>query len=287
VRRAAEGASKTHYQVSEIFLPVNGPEDDEKVRQTMLGIIQQLHNGALFPDVAREFSRNPSAAAGGDIGWVYDGQLDAAVNTALGKMKKGELSEPIRGAGGYYLVGMRDRQEPLGTNVAVEETVAPTTPPGTLPLARLLLPTGGATQAQIDNVMRTAAQIQANVTNCADLEKVHQQLTGSVYADLGTVTLSDLSPDIQKSLAQTKSGEIAPPTASPAGIELIARCDKRAGPPRTAFTMPTREQIEVELFQDQMAVLARRYLRELRRDANIQERGPSGQIVDAALATVH
>jgi peptidyl-prolyl cis-trans isomerase SurA len=288
MRRAAEGATKTHYEVLEIFMPSGGgPEQDEKVRQTVEGIVTQLHNGSTFADVAREYSRSPSAAAGGDIGWVYDGQLDKPLNDALSKMKRGDLSPPIKGAGGYYLLALRDRQEPLGTNVSVEEAVAPSGPPGTLPLARLSLPTVGASQEILDNVMKIAMQIQQNVPSCEDLAKVQKQLPNSVYTDLGNQTLADLSPEIQKALAATKSGEIAQPVVSPVGIEIIARCDKRAGPPRTAFTMPTREQVSVGLFQDRMATLARRYLSELRRDATIRERGADGQIVDAALATVH
>ncbi len=36
--------------------------------------------------------------------------------------------------------------------------------------------------------------------------------------------------------------------------------------------MPTRQQIEDQLFQNQISALARRYLRDLKRAANIQVR---------------
>ena len=36
--------------------------------------------------------------------------------------------------------------------------------------------------------------------------------------------------------------------------------------------MPTRSQVEDQLFQNQIAALARRYLRDLKRGANIQVR---------------
>ena len=39
--------------------------------------------------------------------------------------------------------------------------------------------------------------------------------------------------------------------------------------------MPTRQAVEVQLFQNQIAALARRYLRDLKRDANIQVRDDS------------
>ena len=58
------------------------------------------------------------------------------------------------------------------------------------------------------------------------------------------------------------------------GIELIGRCDKRIEV-KTAYVMPTRSQVEDQLFQNQIAALARRYLRDLKRDANIQVRDES------------
>ena len=61
---------------------------------------------------------------------------------------------------------------------------------------------------------------------------------------------------------------------SEAGIELIARCDKRIEI-KTAYVMPTRAQVEDRLFESQIAALARRYLRDLKRDANIQVRDDS------------
>ena len=39
--------------------------------------------------------------------------------------------------------------------------------------------------------------------------------------------------------------------------------------------MPTRDQIRDQLFQNQIATMARRYLRDLKRDANIQVRDNS------------
>ena len=44
---------------------------------------------------------------------------------------------------------------------------------------------------------------------------------------------------------------------------------------KTAYVMPTRGQVEDQLFQSQIAALARRYLRDLKRDANIQVRDDS------------
>jgi peptidyl-prolyl cis-trans isomerase SurA len=100
-------------------------------------------------------------------------------------------------------------------------------------------------------------------------------MKGSVYMNLGDTKLSDLSPEIQKALASTHPGDVAMPFVSEAGVEIIARCDKRVVT-TTAYVIPTRNQVEEQLFDQQISAFARRYLRDLKRDANIQVRDEHG-----------
>ncbi len=285
MRRAAEGANKPHYRVSEIFLAVDRPEEDAKVKADIEDIEKKIRAGGQFRIMARQFSRNPSATAGGDIGWVYDGQLDPELNGAIATLKLGELGHPVRARGGWYLLGLQDRQEPLGTNVNVVEATEPSGPPGTLPLARLLLPLPPNTpQEMVENTMKAAMQVRQVADSCEALEKIAQDpiLKGSVFMKLGNPLLTDLHPELQKALAQTKAGEAAMPVQLDAGVEILVRCDKRAPPPRTVFKLPTRQEVENRLFNEQIAALARRFMRDLKRDTAI-ERESDSAVVDAAL----
>ena len=272
--RLAEGAHKAHYHVMEIFVPVDNPEQDAKVKKDAEEIVAQLKQGAPFPMVARQFSQHPTAATGGDIGWVYDGQLAPELNSAVAKLELGQITPPIRSTGGYYVLALRERQEPLGTKVNVEPT-GPTGPAGNLPLARLLLPVDPRSPKNIlEQAMTVANQVREHYAGCENLEEIHKKLPGSVFMKLGDAKLADLSPQIQTAMKDSKPGDAAAPFMSEAGVELITRCDKRP-PQLTAYTLPTRQQVEDELFQSQIAALARRYLRDLRRDANIQVRDDS------------
>ncbi len=302
MRRDSEGASKTHYRVMEIYLPVDNLGDaakDAEVKKQIDDINAKVRAGnVLFRNLAQQYSRDPSAAAGGDIGWVYDGQLDPDLNAALATMRNGELSQPVRAKGGWYLLGLQERQEPMGTNVSVPVTTAYSGPPGTLPLARLLLPVPRNIPAeQVQNLLANAERIREATASCEMLEKISQdkQLQGSIFmnplkfaklvnpsTNEGFIKLSDVSEQIQKALADSKPGDVAAPFQSDAGIELIARCDPRPPPPRTAFAPRKRDDIQEELFQEQIAAMARRFMRDLKRDANIQERNDSA-VMDAAL----
>jgi len=269
--RYAEGADKPHYLVSEIFFPVDNPDKDAEAHKTAAGVEEQLKAGGNFALVARQFSQSPSAASGGDIGWVHEGQLAPELNAALTKMAVNTLSPPIRSIGGYYIISLRARQEPMGTKIATPQEAA-TSPDSTLPLARLLLPLGNAPSKEvIASAMKIAANLRNAYSGCEMLEKMPAQISGAVYMNLGNMKVGDLSPEIQKALAATHSGEAAIPFVSDAGIELIGRCDKKVVV-QTAYVMPTRQDVENQLFQQQISAMARRYMRTLRRGVDVEVR---------------
>jgi peptidyl-prolyl cis-trans isomerase SurA len=270
-QRYADGATKPHFLVNEIFLPVTNPEQDADVLKNAQGIVGQIQAGASFGAVAHQFSQNPAAAQGGAIGWVHEGQLAPELNDALTKMTPGSLSSPIRSAGGYFILNLQARQEPLGTRIA-DVTTQATNPDGTLPLSRLLLPLGANPSKEVVEAgMQAAMEIHNGFSGCDRLKALADKMTGSVFMDLGNMKPADLAPDIQKALAQTHSGETTLPLRSDAGVEVIARCDKRVEV-QTAYQMPTRDQVASELFDLQISALAQRYMRDLKRDADVEVR---------------
>ena len=94
---------------------------------------------------------------------------------------------------------------------------------------------------------------------------------GSVYNRLGQMKPGDLSGDLREALLKSQPGQIVPPFFSPAGLEMIMRCDP---PParRVAFKLPSREDLQQQLFAQQITILGRSYLRDLRRDAVVETR---------------
>ena len=267
--RLAEGANKTHFLVSSIFLGVENPDVDAKVLKDAQDIHAQLTAGANFGTVARQFSQSPTAAAGGDLGWVYQGQLPSELDQTLEKMEVGQVSDPIRSVGGYYILGLRDKA--LGANVVLPDP-ATLKPVGPLTVARVLLPLPpNAPKPYQENAMKLAVQIHDHVNGCEMLPKMAEQVRGLVYQDLQKMGLkiTDLSTDIQAAIAKAGPGEATPPFSSPAGIEMMVRCDRKA-PEQHKFNLPNRQQVEESLFDDQITMLSRRYIRDLRRNANVE-----------------
>ena len=269
--RMAEGANKAHFLVLEIFLPVDNPDQDEKVLKDAQNLVTQIQGGAPFNAIARQFSQSPSAAGGGDIGLVYDGQLAPELNQALEKMKTGDMSQPIRSTGGYYILLLRQRLEPADAEI-VEADPTSVALPASLPLARLLLPVPPTSKKELlDQALKFAENIRQNISNCQILPKIAEKIPHSVYQDLGMMKLSDLSQQIRDVLAKTEPGGAAAPFMSAAGVELFVRCDK-AIVKKQKFILPSRDEVEHQLFNEQISAMARRYDRDLRRNADIEVR---------------
>jgi peptidyl-prolyl cis-trans isomerase SurA len=269
--RIKQAANKPHFLVSEIFQAVDSPEQDAKVQKDMADLDNQIQLGAPFSAVARQFSQNPTAAASGDLGWIQEGQLPAALEGRLKTMSVGDVSEPIRAAGGYYILQLRDKQQPAGTKLP-DAPQAAASAPGTLPLVRVLIPIGPKPAKDLaEHAMQAAGVLRTHIRDCTRARDVVSHMPGAVYMNLGTMRIADLSADMQAAIAKTGPGETTAPFPSPAGVEVIVRCDK-AAPKESVVVIPTRDQVEQQLYEQQMTVLARRYMRDLRREADVETR---------------
>jgi peptidyl-prolyl cis-trans isomerase SurA len=73
---------------------------------------QELVRGAEFSDVAKRYSEDASAEAGGLIGWVARGELMPELNAALFNLtgQPRDFSTPIRTSLGYHLVKVGQRR---------------------------------------------------------------------------------------------------------------------------------------------------------------------------------
>jgi peptidyl-prolyl cis-trans isomerase SurA len=271
--RIAAGAHKPHFLVSEIFLAVDTPEQDAKVLKDAQNLESQIQQGAQFATVARQFSQTPTAADGGNMGIVVEGQMPSAeLNAALAKLHPGEVSPPIRSTGGYYILYLRARQEPVGTKIPDAAQQKPEDPNAPIPLARLLLPIGSRPAPQLlKNAVRMAEVLRQHIEGCAHLQELISHVPGAQYYNLGDMRPSDMSTAMRTEVLNAGAGEPTQPFQDAAGIELIVRCDK-AVPKILPFVMPTRDEVEQQLFEEQVGVMARRYLRDLRRDADIETR---------------
>jgi len=72
---------------------------------------RQIEAGSRsFEDIARQYSEDGSAAAGGDLGWSNPGQMVPEFETAMNALAPGGLSEPVVSRFGVHLIQVLERR---------------------------------------------------------------------------------------------------------------------------------------------------------------------------------
>jgi len=68
------------------------------------------NNAAKFEDLARLVSNDGSAAKGGDLGWLYPGDIVPEFEAAMNSLKIGEVSQPVETSFGIHLIEVLERK---------------------------------------------------------------------------------------------------------------------------------------------------------------------------------
>ncbi len=120
--RLRAASAQEQYQLSEIFLFAPLPEDREQALTAAASIKEQLEAGAPFTLAAQRFSSAPTAATGGDMGWVTLGDLQGARAEAIKAMSGPGLTDPITVDDGVYLMAITAKREPSQRTSRVDLT---------------------------------------------------------------------------------------------------------------------------------------------------------------------
>jgi peptidyl-prolyl cis-trans isomerase SurA len=265
MKRLKEHADEPQVRVAEIFLAVDNPSQDAEVRQLAEKLTDQMKQGARFSAVAQQFSQSATAAVGGDIGWVRADQLPPDLGKAVGGMKQGELSAPIRTSGGYYLLLVLDRRNGAAGSGAAGGGAADLV----YDLVQVVFP---LPQTASDAAKRAAvveAQgVRAAAKNCADMLRIGKEKAPQLSSE-GKLRESEISPQMRGLLAKLAIGQPSEPILQRNGIGVIMVCSKGAA---KAAAPASREDLFETLLKQKLDTVSRRYLRDLRRAAYVDVR---------------
>lgn len=254
-RRYNEEQAKPQFEVSEVFIDAARVGGQDVALNGARQLVAQLQQGAPFAAVARQFSASPTAANGGDAGWVSAGTLPKEVDAALDQLRAGQLSAPIPVENGVYIVYLRNKR--AGADAALVN----------LKQVAISLP-NNASAGQVDAARAKLEALRPQVTGCDSVETVAGKVDGVMVNDLGESELKDLTPTFQEAIKLLNVGQASAPIRTAGGFHLVTLCGKRAA----GATQPTTAQIEGRLRDEQLALISRRYLRDLRNSATIETR---------------
>jgi peptidyl-prolyl cis-trans isomerase SurA len=253
VDRIAASRGNTRRHVSEIFLAVDTAVDKSRVRANAERLFEQLRAGANFGALARQFSESAAAARGGDLGWVQEGQLSEELDQALARMAPGQLSRPIRTIGGFHILLLRNQRKVSLGEVTVDLTQIV-----------FALPEGASAEQQQEASAR-AADARQRISDCSGLDELAREIGSPGSGDLGTLKLSDLSPDLRKAVKDLPIGQPSQPHLIQGNMTLLVVCGREE-------SGIDRKRIHQRLVLERLDMLARRYMRDLRRSANVDIR---------------
>ncbi len=259
IERLASGQGRTENLLAEIFLAVDSPEQDDEVRQTAMGLIEQMVRGAPFAAVARQFSQSAAAGSGGDIGWIQSGEFEDAINSAIEALRPGQITPPMRSISGYYLYLLRDRRSTAGPQ------------PGDVmvSLAQVALPLpANPKPSDVESQSSLLRQVREVVSGCADLERATKELRGQYLPASQRLKISDLNPAIRPVVGNLKIGELSDPMPAQGGVIALMVCERE----QPKVNLPSRDEISDGLTRQRLDLVARRYLRDLRRAAVVDIR---------------
>lgn len=93
-----------------ILIKVNELVSSDEARHKLVGLKERLDNGADFAELARLYSNDLSAAKGGDLGWLYQGDTVPDFERAMDALKPGEFSAPVQSPFGWHLIQVLERK---------------------------------------------------------------------------------------------------------------------------------------------------------------------------------
>jgi peptidyl-prolyl cis-trans isomerase SurA len=108
-----EFLSGVELRVRHVFLqlPAGAPAAEEaRVRARAEQLVARLRAGEDFARLAREVSQGPSAADGGDLGWLARGVVQPEVERAAFALETGKVSDPIRARNGFQILKVEARR---------------------------------------------------------------------------------------------------------------------------------------------------------------------------------
>ncbi len=254
-----QSKGQTEILMSEIFLPVDVPEQEDELRLTAERLAGDIRNGTPFGVVARQYSQGVTAHSGGDVGWIQSGQLAAEIGQAIAIMDPGQVSPPIRTADGYYIVGLRDTRKIL---TADRDDVK-------MALKQIVLPlTANAGQDEQAAQHELATTIRSTIGDCGDVDRIARDLNSPDSGDLGTIRLGELPANFRAAVENLSVDQASVPVVTDSGVHVLVVCERT----EPNVGLPDRRAVENRLLRVRLAVMARRYLHNLRRDAVVEFR---------------
>jgi len=244
---------QVEYEINEIVLPVETPKDDAKARALANKLTAELTKGADFKKIARQFSQAASASNGGAVGWLAENQIPKELMSEIRKVGPNKIIGPVKSVEGYFILridGARDADTTSDTQIIglrhYEVALDPKAP-----------------QTGFDKL----ASVNDPIRGCQD-SQAYADSIGVKLQDYGSLPLKELQPSIRKLVSGLPVGRYSEPLNTGESVVAFLVCSKT-----DTSQLPDdvqRDRAREVLFRRKTELQSRTYLRDLRRNTNIE-----------------
>ncbi|MDX2222643.1 MAG: peptidylprolyl isomerase [Rhodospirillaceae bacterium] len=253
--KASQG--KPEHLLSEIFLPLNAGGSEADVQQLAFRLVEQARAGTPFPALAQQFSQSPTAAVGGDLGWVLQGDLEDELDRAVAAMEPNEISDPVRSVSGYHILALRGRRA----------AGAPDPLMAVVTLSQIYLPTLGGRALTPDQLAQATTAVATQAGSCEQMNALAERVGGPGSGPIEPVRVGGLPEAVGTVVAQLPVGRVSPPIEITGARLFVMVCSREED-----TGIPSEDQVLAKLENDRLENVARQRLRDLRRQAIIDVR---------------
>ncbi|MGB2270749.1 MAG: peptidylprolyl isomerase [Candidatus Micropelagos thuwalensis] len=252
LERAEAAMNQDRVNINEILLLANNQLDGQRLMSEAAQIVQQLRAGINFGAVARQFSAASSSASGGNLGWIPVNQLDENIVPIIENMAAGDISDPIETSAGIYIVQLNSKQQSGGID------------PMRNLFDLLIITYDVATEGHLAKL----ESLRDSFTTCKNTEAKAKEMDARNVTRTGQVELRRFPKNLQSEISTTEAGQVIGPKKNEKIAEMVVVCDRKDDQGATI----SRDAIENNLYSQRLAIMARRHLRELRRDSIVEYR---------------
>jgi peptidyl-prolyl cis-trans isomerase SurA len=257
IKNMEANKGQDEFRLGEIFLPATTETENDVMAQAN-NIASQIRAGASFVAYARQYSQSATAALGGDRGWVRASQLSQLLRDAVSTATPGSLVGPIRAPGGVFIMVMAEKRKMLAAN-PLDATV-------TMKQISVPLPKDKS-RAEQEKAVQALAKQSKVMTGCGRAADLAASLGGKA-TDMPPQKIGNLPKGLHQAIADLQIGQSTPPF----GTENDARVLMLCGRDEAQENLPSFDEVYAQINEERISLMARRYMRDLRRDAIVDYR---------------
>ena len=215
-------------------------------------LIGEINRGADFDAVAQQFSAAPSASQGGDLSWLSPGDMRPEIEAAVMKARRRRRpccrrSKAKAGSTSSPSLGKREPSAPDAVSLDLVQVVA-----------------------RGEGAAEKISQVKSKAKTCGEVRAATTGIDGVTAEPMSGIALQQVADAYRPVLQGLEAGQSSDAfdLADNAGKMVFYVCKRASGDP----ALPSRNEIYERLFDAEMALVAERYLRDLKREATIDRR---------------